>query len=184
MSVPSKSPTEKIRIATIWLDGCSGCHMSLLDIDERLVAAADRIDLVFSPIVDTRTYPQNVDVCFVEGAVASGEDVEKLHVIRKNTRWVVAFGDCAVTGNIPGMRNRFPLREVMNRSYLENATHRPRIPDRDIPHLFDKVQPVHAFIEVDLFLPGCPPPADAIFEVLSALLENRLPDLAGRVRFG
>ena len=184
MSMPSKSPAAKMRIATIWLDGCSGCHMSLLDIDERLVAAAGRIDLVFSPIVDTRTYPQNVDVCFIEGAVASGEDVEKLHVIRKNTRRVVAFGDCAVTGNIPGMRNRFTLQEVLNRSYLENATHQPRTPDRDIPHLFGKVRPVHAFIAVDLFLPGCPPAADAIFEVLSELLENRLPDLAGRVRFG
>jgi len=184
MSVPSKSPTEKIRIATIWLDGCSGCHMSLLDIDERLVAVAGSIDLVFSPIVDTRTYPQNVDVCFIEGAVAGGEDVEKLHAVRENTRRVVAFGDCAVTGNVPGMRNRFALKEVLTRSYLENSTCHPRMPGRDIPHLFDKVRPVHAFIEVDMFLPGCPPPADAIFEVLSALLEDRLPDLAGRVRFG
>lgn len=177
-------PTEKTRVATIWLDGCSGCHMSLLDIDERLAAVAGSIDLVFSPIVDTRTYPQNVDVCFIEGAVASGEDVEKLHLIRRHTRQVVAFGDCAVTGNVPGMRNRFALREVLNRSYLENATHQPRIPDRDIPHLFERVRPVHAFIDVDIFLPGCPPAADAIFEVLSALLEGRPPDLAGRARFG
>jgi NAD-reducing hydrogenase small subunit len=184
MSIPSESPTERMRIATIWLDGCSGCHMSLLDIDERLVAVAGRIDMVFSPIVDTRTYPRNVDVCLVEGAVASGEDVEKLHRIRSNTRRVVAFGDCAVTGNVPGMRNRFALQEVLTRSYKENATHQPRIPDRDIPHLLERVRPVHAFIEVDMFLPGCPPSAEAIFDVLSALLERRPPDLAGRVRFG
>lgn len=176
--------TEKTRIATIWLDGCSGCHMSFLDIDARLVALAGSINLVFSPIVDTRTYPGDVDVCFIEGAVASWEDVEKLHVIRDNTRRVVAFGDCAVTGNVPGMRNRFSLREVLTRSYLENATHRPGIPDQDIPHLLDRVRPVHAFIEVDIFLPGCPPAADAIFEALSSLMDDRLPDLAGRVRFG
>lgn len=184
MSQSSKAPTEKLRLATTWLDGCSGCHMSLLDIDERLVAVAGDIDIVYSPIVDARVYPEAVNVCLVEGAVATPEDVEKLHTIRKNSRLVVAFGDCAVTGNVPGMRNRWRLQDVLSRSYTENATHHPGPPEKEIPILFDKVRPVHAVIDVDLFLPGCPPAADAIFRVLSALLENRLPDLGGTLRFG
>ena len=157
MSRPQMEPSKKLRLATVWLDGCSGCHMSLLDIDERLVAVAGRLDIVYSPIVDTRVYPEAVDVCLVEGAVSTQEDVEKLHMIRKNTRLVVSFGDCAVTANVPGMRNRFKLQDVLSRAYLENVTHHPRIPGNDIPALFDTVRPVHAFIDVDLFLPGCPP---------------------------
>ena len=158
--------------------------MSLLDIDERLVALAGRIDIVYSPIVDTRVYPEAVDVCLVEGAVSTQEDVEKLHTIRKNTRLVVSFGDCAVTANVPGMRNQFNLQDVLSRAYHDNATHRPQIPGNDIPALFDTVRPVHAFINVDLFLPGCPPAADAIFSTIAALLEDRMPDLTGMVRFG
>jgi len=158
--------------------------MSLLDIDERLAAVAGRMDIVYSPIVDTRVYPEAVDVCLVEGAVSTQEDVEKLLTIRKNTRLVVSFGDCAVTANVPGMRNRFKLQDVLSRAYLENVTHLPRIPGNDIPALFDTVRPVHAFIDVDLFLPGCPPPADAIFSTIAALLEDRIPDLTGMVRFG
>ncbi len=184
MSDPQKEPSKKLRIATIWLDGCSGCHMSLLDIDERLVALADRINIVYSPIVDTRVYPEAVDVCLVEGAVSTREDVEKLHTIRKNTRLVVSFGDCAVTTNVPGMRSRFKLQDVLSRAYLENATYRPQIPGNDIPALLDTVRPVHALIDVDLFLPGCPPAAEAIFSAIAALLEDRMPDLAGMVRFG
>jgi len=177
-------PSKKLRIATTWLDGCSGCHMSFLDIDERLVAVAGSIDIVFGPLVDTRVYPEAVDVCLVEGAVSTQEDVEKLHIIRKNTRLVVSFGDCAITANVPGMRNRFKLQDVLSRAYHENATHRPQIPGNDIPALFDTVRPVHAFINVDLFLPGCPPAADVIFSAIAALLEDRMPDLTGMVRFG
>lgn len=184
MSRPRKEPSDKLRLATIWLDGCSGCHMSLLDMDERLVAVADRIDIVYSPIVDARVYPEAVDVCLVEGAVSTQEDIEKLHTIRKNTRLVVSFGDCAVTANVSGMRNRFKFQDVLSRAYLENATHNPKIPGNDIPALLETARPVHAYIPVDLFLPGCPPPADAIFSAIAALLENRIPDLTGMVRFG
>jgi NAD-reducing hydrogenase small subunit len=184
MSRPSNTPPKKLRIATIWLDGCSGCHMSFLDIDEQLVTIAGGIDIVYSPLVDTRIYPEAVDVCLVEGAVASREDVEKLHIIRKNSRLVVAFGDCAVTGNVPGMRNRCRLQDVLSRSYTENATYRPGPPNKEIPKLFNKVQPVHTVVDVDLFLQGCPPATDAIFRVLSALLENRMPDPDVTLRFG
>jgi NAD-reducing hydrogenase small subunit len=184
MSRPSNCPSEKLRIATTWLDGCSGCHMSLLDIDERLAAIAEKIDLVYSPIVDTRVYPEEVDVCLVEGAVATQEDVDKLHLIRSNSRLVTAFGDCAVTGNVPGMRNRCRLQDVLFRSYTENVTHCPGPPEKEIPKLFDKVRPIHAIIAVDMFLPGCPPSAEAIFGVLSTLLESGMPAPDVTLRFG
>lgn len=184
MSGAQKEASKKLRVATIWLDGCSGCHMSLLDMDERLVIVADGLDIVFSPIVDARVYPEAVDVCLVEGAVGTREDVEKLHMIRANTRIVVSLGDCAVTANVPGMRNRFKLQDTLSRAYLENASHNPQIPGNDIPALLDTVRPVHAYIDVDLFLPGCPPSADAIFSAIAALLEDRVPDPSGMVRFG
>lgn len=184
MSHSHQNPPEKLRIATIWLDGCSGCHMSLLDIDERIVALADRIDMVYGPLVDTQTYPETVDVCLVEGAVGTQEDIEKLHMVRKNTRLVVSFGDCAITANVSGMRNRFKLQDVLARSYRENATHNSKIPTEKMPTLLDEARPVHNFIHVDLFLPGCPPPSDVIFFTISALIEGRMPDLTGSVRFG
>ena len=93
------------RLATVWLDGCSGCHMSFLDMDERLLELGQRADLVYSPLVDAKEYPEGVDVCLVEGAVSSDEDLAKIKAIRDRTRILVAFGDCAVTSNVPGMRN-------------------------------------------------------------------------------
>jgi NAD-reducing hydrogenase small subunit len=116
---------EKARIATLWLDGCSGCHMSLLDMDERLLEIAGKIELVFSPVVDTKEFPDNVDLTLVEGAVASDEDLEKIKHVRSKTKLLVALGDCAVTGNVPAMRNNFVLEEVLRRSYIENATANP-----------------------------------------------------------
>lgn len=175
---------EKVRLATIWLDGCSGCHMSLLDMDERLEELADRIELVYSPLVDVHKIPEKVDVALVEGAVATTADREKLLHLRKCSRLLVAFGDCAVTSNVPGMRNRFDREEVLARGYPEGGEGPPRRPAEDIPDLLRRVRPVHEFVKVDTFLPGCPPPADAIFFLLSSLLEGHLPDLTGRSRFG
>jgi NAD-reducing hydrogenase small subunit len=90
---------SKARIATVWMDGCSGCHMSLLDIDEKLLDIAEKIDLVWSPLVDIKEFPDNVDVALVEGAISSEEDVERIHNVRSKTKILVALGDCAVTGD-------------------------------------------------------------------------------------
>ena len=118
---------EKLRIATLWLDGCSGCHMSLLDMDERLLEVASKIELVYSPVVDAKEFPDNVDLTLVEGAIASCDDLEKIKRVRGRTRMLVALGDCAVTGNIPAMRNNLVLEEVLRRSYVEMQ---PLIKDR------------------------------------------------------
>lgn len=175
---------SKARIATVWLDGCSGCHMSLLDMDEKLITLASLIDMVYSPVADPKTFPENVDVCLVEGAVSSDEDVHKIKTIRKNSKIVVALGDCAVTANVPAMRNLFKPEEILARAYVENATLHPQYPKVGVPTLMPQVRPLHSIVKVDVFVPGCPPSADAIFFAVSELLAGRLPDLAGKTRFG
>ena len=174
----------KARVATVWLDGCSGCHMSLLDMDERLIAVQELIELVYSPLVDAKQFPENVDVALVEGSISSEEDLHKIKLIRKNSKVLVALGDCAVTGNIPSMRNVFPLESVMQRVYDENATINKQIPTKIVPKLLERVIPLHEVVDVDIYLPGCPPSADTIFFAISELLEGRTPDLNSIARFG
>jgi len=175
---------SKVRIATVWMDGCSGCHMSVLDMDERIIALAGLIDLVYSPLVDTKEYPENVDVVLIEGAVSSEEDLEKLHKIRQRSKILIALGDCAVTSNVPGMRNPFSVSEVENRAYIENAQFNQQIPRQVIPRLLPKARPVHEYVKVDLHIPGCPPPADTIHYALTELIAGRMPDVSDKTRFG
>ena len=97
---------ERLRLATVWLGGCSGCHMSFLDLDEFLIDLAERVEVVYTPLADVKTYPDEVDVCLVEGAVANDENLEMAHRIRAATRYVISFGDCAVTGNVTAREKR------------------------------------------------------------------------------
>jgi NAD-reducing hydrogenase small subunit len=175
---------SKPRLATVWLDGCSGCHMSFLDMDERLLEIGQRADLVYSPLVDRKDYPENVDVCLVEGAVSSEEDLRKIRAIRERTRILVSFGDCAVTSNVPGMRNPIGVAPLLERAYLENATLHQQVPAEVVPRLLERSLPVHRVVEIDVFLPGCPPSADLIYATLIELLEGRAPDAARSARFG
>jgi NAD-reducing hydrogenase small subunit len=173
----------KPRIATVWLDGCSGCHMSFLDMDERLLEVAAIADIVYSPLVDTKEYPLDVDVCLVEGAVSSEDDLHKIKLVRERTKTLVSFGDCAVTANVPGMRNPIGVRPLLERAYIENVTLNPGIPLNVVPALLPMARPVHMVVDVDVFLPGCPPSADIIYGALIDLLEGRTPTSAG-ARFG
>ena len=172
--------TPKIRLATVWLDGCSGCHMSILDTDERLVAIAGLADMVWGPLVDAKEFPENVDVTLVEGAVSSEEDLHRVRLVRSRTRILVSLGDCAVNGNVPAMRNQFGASAVLKRAYLENGTLDAQIPRQVIPTLLPVTRPVHELVPVDVFVPGCPPSADLIFSVLSELLEGRIPNPAAK----
>ena len=174
---------SKPRVATVWLDGCSGCHMSLIDMDERILDIFERADLVYSPLVDFKEYPEDVDVCLVEGAVSSEEDLHKIKMIRERTKTLVSFGDCAVTSNVPGMRNPIGVAPLMDRAYRENVTLNPQMPSEIVPKLLPTSTPVHRVVKVDVFLPGCPPSADLIYTMLDDLLAGRVPDVAGS-RFG
>ncbi len=175
---------SKLTLATVWLDGCSGCHMSLLDMDERLVDIADHVDIVYSPLVDAKEFPEHVDIAVVEGSVSTNEDLAKIKKVRAHTKILVALGDCAVTGNVPAMRNPFGVQEVLERGYLENTERNPRIPDTGLPVLLPKVVPIHEAVSVDIHVPGCPPSADTIYYVLSELVEGRTPDPTTMTRFG
>ncbi|MCB1068783.1 MAG: NADP oxidoreductase [Kiritimatiellae bacterium] len=175
---------KRVKIATIWLDGCSGCHMSFLDMDELLLDLADKIELVYSPLVDNKDYPDEVDVVLIEGAVSTPEDVAKLRKIRKHTKVVVALGDCAVTANVPSMRNNLNTRDVLDLVYIDRPEVNPSIPTEHIPPLLKRVVPVREIIAVDIFLPGCPPPAPKIVEAVTALLEGKDPATLPTLRFG
>ncbi len=176
--------SDKLKLATVWLDGCSGCHMSFLDIDERLLDVATLADLVYSPLVDAKEFPEMVDITLIEGAVSSEEDYHKIRKVRQHTRILVSLGDCAVTANVPAMRNRFKVAEVLNRAYIENATLNHQIPVQVIPALRAQSIPVHQVVPVDLFVPGCPPSADNIFYALTELLAGRMPEMRTRTHFG
>jgi len=175
---------KKIRLATTWLDGCSGCHMSLLDMDEAILNVAKRVDVVYGPLVDAQEFPKAVDVALIEGAVSSQDDLEKVHTIRQRSKLVVALGDCAVTGNVPAMRNLHPARKVLERIYIEGAQENRGIPTDGVPSLLRQAVPVQEVVKVDLSVPGCPPPPQAIAFVLGELLEGRIPDLAAKAKFG
>jgi NAD-reducing hydrogenase small subunit len=174
----------KARVATAWLAGCSGCHMSLLDMDERIIELADKIDLVYSPLIDIKEFPENVDVTLVEGSVNDSQNEKQIRIIRDRTRILVALGDCAVTGNVPSMRNSLKPNQVLERAYLEKTNRDPQIPSKGVPQLLLHADPIHSIVKVDLFVPGCPPSADLIHLVITELLEGRVPDLASLARFG
>jgi NAD-reducing hydrogenase small subunit len=168
----------KLKLATVWLAGCSGCHMSFLDLDEWLIDLAARVELVYSPLMDTKDYPEGVDLVLVEGAVANEDNRELIHRVRERSRVLVSFGDCAVTGNVTSLRNPLGLaREVLRPVYAEGGDLNARVPEAVVPVLLDQVKPVHQVVPVDFYLPGCPPPADRIRAVLQDLLDGRPPRL-------
>lgn len=175
---------SKPTLATIWLDGCSGCHMSFLDMDERIIQLAEQVDVVCSPLVDRKNFPDHIDIALVEGSVSTDEDEHKIRLLRQRTRTLIAFGDCAVTGNVPAMRNAFPLAAIFHRAYSETATAQSQNPAENLPHLLKHARPVHEIVPVDIFIPGCPPSAGTIFTVLTDLLAGRVPDIAALTRFG
>jgi NAD-reducing hydrogenase small subunit len=163
---------KRARLATVWLDGCSGCHMSVLDIDEAIIPIAKQ------------ECPKAVEVVLIEGAISSQEDLEKVRLMRQRSKLVVALGDCAVTGNVPAMRNQIVPRKLLERIYIEGVQENPGIPTEGVPALLRHAIPVHEVVKVDLHVPGCPPPAAAIAFVLGELLDGRVPDLSSKVKFG
>jgi len=179
------NPNQKIRVATVWLSGCSGCHMSFLDQDERLIDLAKKITLVYSPFADVKEFPKDVAITLIEGAVANEEQKELLKTIRSRTAILVSLGDCAVTGNVVALRNGLPHSDqaVLERAYKDPAVLNAQIPDQ-VPKLLTHARPLHEIIKVDHYIPGCPPNADLINYILTELLAGRTPTMEGHSKYG
>jgi len=169
---------NKIRVATTSLAGCFGCHMSFLDLDERLVALAELVEFDRSPITDIE-HASHCDIGLIEGGVCNSENVHTLREFRKNCKILVAVGACAINGGLPAMRNFIPLEECLSEAYLDGiGVENPQIPsDIELPLLLDKVRPIHEVVKIDYYLPGCPPSADVFWKFLTDLLEGREPEL-------
>lgn len=174
---------KKVKVATVWLDGCAGCHMSILDMDAAIISIARRIELVYGPLVDAQEFPEDVDVTLVEGAVSSQEDANKIQKIRARTKTLISLGDCAVTGNVPAMRNSVPVSKLLQAIYVDGAQENKGVPGDHVPPLLKHARPVREFVKVDMCLPGCPTPSKTIVTVLTDLLDGRKPETLA-VKFG
>jgi NAD-reducing hydrogenase small subunit len=167
----------KTKIATTSLAGCFGCHMSLLDLDERILDLAELVEFHKSPINDIKTFGDQCAVGLIEGGCCNEENVAVLREFRQHCEILVSVGDCATMGGIPAMRNMIPLKECLNEAYIGGPTvHNPNglIPnDVELPLLLNKVYPCHEVVKIDYFLPGCPPSADTLWAALLALLEGK-----------
>lgn len=171
--------TAKPRVATTSLAGCFGCHMSLLDIDEQIFDLVELIDFDASPINDFKRLSGPVDVGLVEGGCSSDDHVEVLRHFRQHCGTLISVGACALTGGVPSMRNVVPLRECLEEAFLHGPTVVDGVipHDPDLPELLDRVYPCHEVVQIDLMLPGCPPPAEAFWNTISALLTGKEIDM-------
>jgi len=174
-----KEPGEKISVATCSLAGCFGCHMSFLDIDERIVELVNHVQFDRSPINDIKECSSSVDIGLIEGGVCNTENIETLRQFRDSCKILVAVGACAIGGGVPALRNNVDVRELLEESYVNGVgVENPQIPtDRELPHILEKVSPIHEVVKIDFFLPGCPPPADAFWQILNDIIAGRQPDL-------
>ncbi|MFT6986273.1 MAG: coenzyme F420-reducing hydrogenase gamma subunit/ferredoxin [Psychromonas sp.] len=172
-------PKKKLKLATCSLAGCFGCHMSFLDIDERIIELLEQVELSRSPLNDIKSCAEDCDLGLIEGGVCNTENIEVLRHFRKNCKIIIAVGSCAINGGVPALRNGIDVKACLDEAYLNGiGLVNPKIPiDKEIPYLLEKVYPIHEVIKVDYFLPGCPPPADAFWKILSDLLNGKEPEL-------
>lgn len=172
---------DKPKIATASLAGCFGCHMSLLDIDERILKLVELIDFDKSPIDDIKEFSGRCLVGLIEGGCCNEENVHNLQNFRKNCDILISVGDCAINGGVPAMRNTIPLKECFDEAYINGPTvYNPsgKIPsDKELPLILDRVYPCHEIVKMDYHLPGCPPSADTLWNAIVALLEGKPLDL-------
>jgi NAD-reducing hydrogenase small subunit len=170
----------KPKVASDWLAGCAGCHMSLLDIDDRIVKLVELVDLRATPITDLKEPDESgVTVGILEGGINNSYNEEVAKKMRARCQILVALGDCAVFGGVPAMRNFFTLEDSLKRAYIETPSTDesgkiPSSPELAVP---TRVRAIHEVVKVDVFIPGCPPDADIIFFALSELAQGRIPKL-------
>lgn len=174
---------DKPVVATASLAGCFGCHMSLLDIDERILELVELVDFHKSPINDIKEFSRDCDIGLIEGGCCLDENVHVLRDFRKHCRILVSLGECAIMGGLPAMRNGISVRECLEEAYLNgpsvrNSNQAKILPnDGELPVLLNRVYPCHEIVKMDYYLPGCPPSADLVWIALTALLENREMDI-------
>ncbi len=173
------APPRKLKVATVSLAGCFGCHMSFLDIDERILPLLEQIEFDRSPLTDIK-HCGPCDLGLIEGGVCNAENVHVLREFRANCRVLVALGACAVNGGLPAQRNHLELADVLQQVYRTGygLVEGSRIPnDPELPLPLNQVHPVHEVVKIDYFLPGCPPSADAIWSFLTDLIAGKEPTL-------
>lgn len=165
-------------LATTSLAGCFGCHMSLLDIDERILSLVDVVEFNKSPFDDIKEFTTQADVGLIEGGCCNSENVRILRMFRQHCRILISIGQCAITGGLPAMRNGIPVKDLLAESYLNGPTLANRLipDDEELPPLLDRVYPCHEIVKIDGFLPGCPPKADLLWEALNLLIAGRSLD--------
>jgi NAD-reducing hydrogenase small subunit len=168
---------KKIKVATTSLAGCFGCHMSLLDIDSELLDLAEKIQFDKSPLTDIKNFSQQVDIGLIEGGVCNSENIHLLREFRKNCKILVSVGECAIMGGLPALRNDVSLEECFREAYFDGPTvSNPNklLPfHEELPKILDRIYPCHEIVKIDVFLPGCPPPAKAFRELLTSVIEGR-----------
>jgi NAD-reducing hydrogenase small subunit len=171
-------------VATTSLAGCFGCHMSLLDIDERILDLINLVEFNKSPIDDIKVFTKQCDIGIIEGGCCNSENVHVLKDFRKNCKILISLGECAIMGGLPALRNGIPIQECLDEAYLDGPTvsagsNEERIlpNDDELPMILDKVYPCHEVVKIDYYLPGCPPRADLIWAALVALVTGNEMDL-------
>jgi len=169
-----KEDHEKFIVATTSLAGCFGCHMSLLDIDTDILDVFDIVEFNKSPLTDIKKFSKRCHVGLIEGGCANAENVHILREFRKKCDILIGFGECAIMGGIPAMRNFIPLKECLEESYLNGMTSEigaDVIPaHEDLPKLLNNVYPCNEVVKIDYYIPGCPPNAHHIWKVVKSIL--------------
>ena len=175
----AKAPAAKKIIATTSLAGCFGCHMSFLDIDERILDLIELVEFNKSPFDDIKTFTKECDIGLIEGGCCNDENVHTLIEFRKHCKTLVVVGECALMGGLPSLRNTIPLKECLAEAYLDGPTVAGGNPEKiipndpDLPKILNRVYPCHEVVKIDVFLPGCPPSADLIWDALVALVTGK-----------
>ena len=169
-----KEDHEKFIVATTSLAGCFGCHMSLLDIDTDILDVLEIVEFNKSPLTDIKNFSKRCHVGLIEGGCANSENVHVLEEFRKKCDILIAFGECAIMGGIPAMRNFVPLEECLEEAYLNGITSEigaDVIPaHEDIPKILNNVYPCNEVVKIDYYIPGCPPNAQHIWKVVKSIL--------------